>query len=126
MKIRKMRTISKDDFVKITKPGKLYTTHMRAAKLLGADYNPEDYEAYLHRTRPRYNQENYKFKYGKSPMNKNDIYRVLNMQIIQSTTMALIESVTDHQQFIIGSEGIEAVEDYRIPYNILPDDLFTI
>ena len=114
----KIQTIKVGDFVNVINEGLTYTTHMEAADVLGADFDPEDLKRFNDRQQPRMSRykhdtdKQYKFKYGDAPAN-NDICKCLNIKrlgvgpLYQGPVFVLIERLSDNQQFILSLNGLE-------------------
>jgi hypothetical protein len=89
--------------VTVFDPGETYSTHLGAAKDLGADYNPADYEIFQKNERVPYSPPycEYKFKACATPTS-GDRCKCLNV----AEDFVLVERLTDKQQFIISHIGL--------------------
>jgi hypothetical protein len=99
-----------NDIVTVFDAGETYSTHLAAAKDLGADYDPADYDIFQQKQsgtalpligRPYITECKYKFKPGATPTS-GDRCKCLNV----AEDFVLVERLTDKQQFIISHHGL--------------------
>jgi hypothetical protein len=109
------------DIVSVLNAGHTYSTHMLAAKELGADYDPEEYRLLYRREMgtipPAFRTMTYKWRWQGIPT-RNDICEVIS----EWNGHHLIERQSDGRQFIVDPQGLKFVRK-----NIhLEEDLFEL
>lgn len=103
------------DIVKVKNKGHVYTTYIKMAVILKADFDPDDHRGYIRK-------KDTKWKWANSPSCK-DIYKIVRTHKRSMEIFCLIESIETNDQFII---GYAALTLYDYPNLILEKELFEI